>query len=332
MAPDSMAGSGPLLQMGPILVFLVLLAAMVAYGIGVARLRARGDRWPWSRSAAAAIGFGCLVAVLVLDPVLDLVPVLFPVPPVDAMALPVHAVRHLLLAMAAPLALAISAPITLALRTCPGRPRRILLTVLHSRLARALTTAPVVLVLDVGAMYGLYLTPLYSATHRHPSLSALVHLHFFLAGCLFSWYLVAVDPMPGRASTRTRMLVLFLAAGSHDLLAKLMYAHLLPQHGGSPGQIRLGAQIMFYGGDVIEIALAVAVLSGWYARTGRQLSRARRRQSETGTGTGTGTGPGTGTGTGTETGTETETGPGTAEVSDETPGTGTSARSTSRPG
>jgi len=250
------------------------------------------------------------VAVLVVDPVLDLVPLLVPVHPVDVMALPAHAVRHLLLAMTAPLALAISAPITLALRTFAGRPRRTLLTVLHSRLARALTTAPVVLVLDVGVMYALYLTPLYSATHRHPYLSALVHVHFFLAGCLFSWYLVAVDPMPGRASTRTRMLVLFLAAGSHDLLAKLMYAHLLPQHGGSPGQIRLGAQIMFYGGDVIEIALAVAVLSGWYARTGRQLSRARRRQSETGTGTG----------------------PGSAEVSDETPGTGTSARSTSRPG
>ena len=92
----------------------------------------------------------------------------------------------------------------------------------------------------------------------------------FLAGGLLSWYLAGRDPMPSRPSIRTSLIVLFFAAGSHDLLAKLMYAHLLPHGGGTAAQIHTGAQIMFYGGDAIELALAVAMLVPWYARTGRQ--------------------------------------------------------------
>jgi putative membrane protein len=217
------------------------------------------------RVAAAALGLGCLLATLT--------------PPLaDAMTFDRHAVRHLLLAMLAPLAFALSAPVTLALRTFPRRPRRALLALLHSQPARALTTAPVVLALDVGGMYAFYLTPLYSASHHRPWLSALVDLHMLLAGCLLSWYLVGRDPMPSPPSTRTRLVVLLLAAGSHDLLAKLMYAHQLPAHGGSTEQLQLGAQIMFYGGDVVEVALAVLVLANWYARTGRQLRRAEQAE------------------------------------------------------
>jgi putative membrane protein len=126
-------------------------------------------------------------------------------------------------------------------------------------------------------MYGYYLSPLFAATHAHPWLQLAVHTHMFLAGCLLSWYLIGRDPLPRRASTRTTLVVLLIAAGSHDLLSKLMYAHLLPHGGGTPAQLRAGAQLMFYGGDAIEIALSIAVMSAWYARGGRQLSHARRR-------------------------------------------------------
>jgi hypothetical protein len=131
-----------------------------------------------------------------------------------------------------------------------------------------------VLALDVGGMYAFYLTPLYAAAHRHPVLDAVLQVHMFLAGCLLSWYLVGSDPMPSRPSVRTRLLVLLLAAGSHDLLAKLLYAQGLPRHGGTEQQLQAGAQIMFYGGDLVEVALAVALLSNWYSRTGRRLARA----------------------------------------------------------
>jgi putative membrane protein len=71
--------------------------------------------------------------------------------------------------------------------------------------------------------------------------------------------------------------VLFLVAGSHDILAKLMYAQLRPTGGGSADEIRTGAQVLFYGGDVVELMLAVGLFAGWYARTGRVLRHERRR-------------------------------------------------------
>jgi len=107
----------------------------------------------------------------------------------------------------------------------------------------------------------------------------LVHAHMFLAGCLFSWYVVGRDPMPRRPGTLARAMVLFLVAGSHDLLAKLMYAHALPVAGGSPDPIRDGARLMFYGGEVIDLLLATALMTQWYARTGRQLHHTRRRRA-----------------------------------------------------
>lgn len=244
---------------------LLIIPAALAYTWGVLRLQRRGDQWPASRSVAAVAGFAVLTGALM--------------PPlVDTMDFPVHIVQHLMLAMAAPLMFALSAPVTLALRTAPQPSRRILLVALHSRPARAFNTAPVVLVLELGGMYAYYLTGLFAATQRHPWLHLLVHTHMFLAGCLLSWFLVGRDPMPHRPSTRQAVMVLVLVAGSHDLLAKLMYAHLLPRGGGDPAQIQLGAQIMFYGGDAIETALAVALLAGWYARTGRELNRANQRR------------------------------------------------------
>lgn len=74
-------------------------------------------------------------------------------------------------------------------------------------------------------------------------------------------------------------MVLLLAAGSHDVLAKVMYAHGLPAHANTAAGLRAGAQLLFHGGDPVEVLLAVAVLAQWYARTGRELRRAKRRLS-----------------------------------------------------
>lgn len=247
---------------------LPLLLAAAAYAAGVLGLHRRGDRWPAARSAAYAAGLACLAAATL--------------PPVATHdeQFTVHVAQHLLLASAAPLVLALSAPITLALRTLRLRPRRTLLAVVHSRAAAVLLHPVVVLILDTSALYAFYLTPVFAAAEQHPLLHAAVHLHMLAAGCLLSWYLVGADPMPRRASVTGRMLVLITGAGAHDILAKLMYAHSLPTAGGTPGQIRAGAQLMFYGGDAIEVLLAIALLTVWYTRTGRELARQARRAKE----------------------------------------------------
>jgi len=107
----------------------------------------------------------------------------------------------------------------------------------------------------------------------------LAHLHMFAAGCLLSWYLIGRDPTPWRPPLRSVLIVLLIAAASHDLLAKLLYAHQIPTGAGNPGQIRVGAQIMYDGGSLIEVVIAIVVMTDWYRRSGRQLARERRQQS-----------------------------------------------------
>jgi len=183
------------------------------------------------------------------------------------------------MAALAPLFLALSAPVTLALRTTPANVRRGLLTVIHSRLSRVVMTAPAVLVLNVGGAYGYYLTDLYQVAHQLRWVQGLAHLHMFMAGCLLSWYLVGRDSIAKRPPLPSALAVLLFAAASHDLLAKLLYAHQLPATAGSAEQIRLGAQIMYYGGTLVELLLAVLVMTSWYQRIGRQLARERRQRS-----------------------------------------------------
>ena len=237
---------------------LIPLVAAIAYAVGVVRLTRRGDRWPRTRSIAAATGFAVLTAALM--------------PPMDSSDFPVTVVRHLMIAMLAPFALALSAPVTLALRTLPPAGRRRLLGSMTNASVRSLTSAPMILVLDVGGMYAYYLSPLFAAGDQHPWMHLAVHVHMFLAGWLLSWYVVARDPIHSRPSVRTRLVVLLIAAAAHDVLAKLMYAHLLPAGGGTPAQLRAGAQLLFYGGEAMDIALTCAVMLAWYRRAGRQLT------------------------------------------------------------
>jgi putative membrane protein len=255
------AGTGP--GSGFWLLTLLIIAG-AGYVIGVQRLHLRGDRWPRQRSFAAAGGLLCL-AVAVLPA------------PGHVATFPAHVVQHLLMAMLGPLLLALSAPITLALRTLPTTGRRHLLATVHHSGFRVLTLAPVVLILDVVGLYAYYLTPLYEAAHHHTWLQGLIHVHMFLAGCLISWYLIGPDPITRRPSTRTALIVLLIAAAAHDILAKLLYAQQLPTAGGTPEQIQFGAQIMYYGGNVVELLLAIIVMTTWYTRGGRALQRERRR-------------------------------------------------------
>jgi putative membrane protein len=70
--------------------------------------------------------------------------------------------------------------------------------------------------------------------------------------------------------------VLVIAAASHDILAKLMYAWNLPAAAGPVAARHLGSELMYYGGTVIDVALAVVIMAQWYTVTGRALARERR--------------------------------------------------------
>jgi putative membrane protein len=179
--------------------------------------------------------------------------------------------------MTGPAFLALDAPVTIALRRLPRAPRRMLLRLLHSRPAVVLSAPATAVLLDIGGLYALYLTSLYSAAERNDVGHAAVHLHMFLAGCLLSWAIIGVDPIRRRPGTTVRLAVLIIGAAGHETLAKLMYAHNLPAGGGSITGRHVGAELMYYGGTVIDLALTIIVMAQWYQLAGRELARTARR-------------------------------------------------------
>jgi putative membrane protein len=203
----------------------------LAYPIGVARTCRRGS-WPAYRTAAWSAGVVAAASGLALSPAADHT---------------VHAAAHLLLGMVAPLLLVLAAPVTLALRALPVDRARVLSAVLRSRPARMLAYPLVAATLDAGGLWLLYTTDL----HAVPILG----LHVLAAGYLFTAAVVGVDPAPHRARFAVRATALVLAAAAHGMLAKHLYA----TGWGA------GAQVMYYGGDVIEVALTALLCREWLA-------------------------------------------------------------------
>jgi putative membrane protein len=243
------------------------LLTVAGYGAALARLRRRGDRWPASRTACLAAGSLCVAAAVL--------------PPVSThdWLFPVHVGQHLLLGMTGPAFLALSAPVTLALRTLPRRPRRALLRALHTRPVTVLAAPAAAIIVNLGGLYALYLTGLYNAAEHNDLIHAAVHLHMFLAGCLLSWAIIGIDPIRRRPRLRARIAVLAIAGAGHDTLTKLMYARNLPAGGGSIAGRHTGSELMYYGGTIIDLALAIIVMTQWYQATGRELARAARRSA-----------------------------------------------------
>jgi putative membrane protein/putative copper resistance protein D len=122
--------------------------------------------------------------------------------------LSVHMIQRMTLSMLAPIPLLLGAPGTLALRAlCPaGRGRRgareLLLLVLHSRCAAALTSPFVTLPLLTASLYGLYFTPLFTILMRTWWGHDLMLAHFLAVGSLFYFPLLAVDPTPRKEDRR----------------------------------------------------------------------------------------------------------------------------------
>lgn len=245
---------------------LLLPAAVLVLAAAYLLLAAARRREPrgWSGWRTVSFLTGC---ALLLSAV---VPALSPFPEGDLRG---HMHQHLLLGMYAPLGLVLGAPITLLLRTVPASHGR--------RLTHALRSSPVQLVahpitaviLNLGGLAALYLTPLYAATVGNPALHHLVHVHFLTAGCLFAWVIAGPDPAPHRPSVPTRLVVLGVAILGHAILAQLMYAGALVSIPASAQELRGAVDLMYYGGDIAELLLAMALLATWRPRSRQRSGR-----------------------------------------------------------
>jgi putative membrane protein len=174
----------------------------------------------------------------------------------------VHMVGHLFLGMLAPLLMVVGSPIKLALRTLHVKNARRLSFLLKAWPIRLVSHPVVATSLNIGGLWILYTTDLYRVMTMSPFLHALLHLHVFLAGYLFTASIIYIDPSPHRYSFTYRLSVLVLALAGHGILSKYIYGH--PPIGVPVDQAESAGVIMYYGGDAIDIILIFIFFQHWY--------------------------------------------------------------------
>lgn len=232
----------------------VATALVAGYVLVLHRRPATLPPWPVWRTAAWVTG--ALTVAAALAPQLTSAAV------ADHRA---HMAQHLLLGMYAPIGLVAAAPVSLLLGSVHAPGARRVTRLLRTRVVRVLTHPVTAAVLNVGAMFVLYLTPLHERAAQSPALTAVVLAHLLLAGWLYTWAIAGPDPAPDRPGTGTRVAVLVVAAGAHAYLAKVLYAGAAEHH-HTMDHAEAGAQLMYYGGDGAELLLAVMLFAGWYRR------------------------------------------------------------------
>ncbi|NKX91645.1 cytochrome c oxidase assembly protein [Nocardia coubleae] len=247
------AGAGWLGWVVPV-VAAVLLGL---YLVGMGRYSRRFDRG-WSRWRLAGFVSGLVLMIVALSG------------PVSAFAhadARGHMLQHLLIGMYAPLALVMSAPVTLLLGALTPRAGRRVGAVLHTRALRLLGHPITAAILNVGGLYVLYLTPLYAASMQRGWLHVLIAVHMLAAGYLFTWSIAGPDPAPHRPGLTLRVVTVLAAITAHAFLGKLLYAEAGRLPAGThypPAQMEQAAQWMYYGGEIAELVLVIALFMWWY--------------------------------------------------------------------
>ncbi|SEQ86811.1 putative membrane protein [Lentzea xinjiangensis] len=246
---------------------MLLVLVLLAYLRLVGRARRRNQELGWSRWRVAGFTVGIVLLAVALSP------------PVASWAhsdFRGHMVQHLLIGMYAPLGLVLGAPITLVLRTAAVRHARKLTSLLHSLPVRLLAHPAVALLLSTGSLAVLYFSPLHDAITSSPAGHWLLHVHFLFAGLLFAHVIAGPDPGPARPGVRTRLVYLGCAIAMHAAISQLMYGGFWVHIDAPVAEVRGGAEIMYYGGDIAELLLAAALVSTW-----RPERRSRRRPLST---------------------------------------------------
>jgi len=265
----------------PVLVALVLIAAV--YLAAAQRLRRRGDSWSPARDVSFVVGGLGLIAWATLGWMGVYDDTLFWV----------HMAQHMVLSMVVPIFLALGAPVTLALRTLPAGPRRRLTGLLRSLPAKILINPLVGGVLVFGTPFVLYMNGLYQTSLQHDTLHNFLHIHFVLAGCIFFWPIVGIDPVPGRLPHPMRLLLLCVSLPAHawlgvsimsqrSIIAGDYYRALGRPWAPSLAQDQtIGGGLLWAAGDLVGLLVFAALLFQWSRADDREAARVDRHLDRT---------------------------------------------------
>jgi len=263
---------------------LVSVLAVSLYLLGVRRMHARGDSWPVLRTVGWVLGWAVFVWATCGAPGVY-----------GSVLFSVHMLMHMTVSMAAPILMVLAAPVTLALRTLTPRrddtlgPRELLLGLVHSRYLAVIGNPIVAAAIFFGSLVVFYFSPLFELALRTHTGHVLMTLHFLLAGYLFAWVLVGIDPGPRRWPPLLRLVILFATVSFHaffgvalttgtTLLAPSFYEGLhLPWAVDLLADQRNGGAIAWGVGELPTLVLALLVTLAWVRSDDAESKRLDRQ-------------------------------------------------------
>jgi putative copper resistance protein D len=253
------------------------------YAAGVVRLRRRGDRWPWYRTALWMSGMAVLLwstngSLNVYEQFL----------------FSEHMLQHMLLTMAIPVLLVLGAPITLALRTIQKREdgsrgaREWILLLVHSRVATILTHPLVAAGLFAASLWVFYYSPLFRwATTDHVGHEWMI-FHFLIVGYLFVQTLIGIDPVGNQAPYPLRLVLLLATMALHAFFGLAIISNtglFLSDWYGAMGRAwgatpladqQAAGGIAWSVGEIPTVSLAIIVAILWSRSDTREAKRRDR--------------------------------------------------------
>jgi len=264
--------------------FGVSALAVALYLVGARRMRARGDSWPVLRTISWILGWAVFVWSTCGAPGVY-----------GTILFSVHMLMHMTVSMAAPILMVLAAPVTLALRTLTPRrdktlgPRELLLGLLHSRFLAVLGNPVAASAIFFGSLVVFYYSPLFELALRTHTGHVLMTLHFLLAGYLFVWVLVGIDPGPRRWPPSLLLLILFVTISFHaffgvaltggtTLLAPSFYTSLhLPWAVDLLADQQNGGAVAWGLGELPTLILALLVTLAWVRTDAAETKRHDRK-------------------------------------------------------
>lgn len=272
--------------------WLFLATGLLAVGLyvaGVVRLRRRGDAWSVLRTLSWVAGW--LLFLYATNGVLGIY---------GRVAFSWHMTLHMVEAMVVPIFLVLGAPVTLALRTVRPRsdgtlgPREMLLALVHSRFLAVVGNPVFAAVFFFMSLVVFYWTGLFQLALETHTGHLLMTAHFVLAGYLFAWVLVGVDPGPKRWSPALRLVVLFATISFHAFFGVAMISGTtllggdffptidLPWVTDPLADQRYGGGVAWAIGELPSLVLALTVALQWFRTDSAESVRQDRRADRDG--------------------------------------------------
>lgn len=243
------------------IVTLVLAATWIA-------LVRRHPRWPRSRLVAGA---GALAAAVIATQ--------SGIATHDTTSFTAHVLQHVLLGMVVPLLAALAAPITLVLQAADHATRTVVRRTLRRPWVAVLSHPLVGFVVFGASIVVLTFSSLLDLAARNDLVHLAVHVHLVLAGALFTWTLVGVDPVPSRPGHGARLLLVLASVPFHAFVGVGLLGADQPLFDAYPSleDQRRAAGILWGSGELLTVAVAAVVFRSWYRAEARAGARADRR-------------------------------------------------------